>query len=66
MESWAYNGFLVKPKRCESNNFPISIFPQHNKIIVKYPEFFQDAVSLAEAYERFGEPEFEVQKDYSE
>lgn len=37
-----------------------------NEILVKNPNYLDTAIKLAEAYEKSGEPEFTVKKDYDE
>ncbi len=48
-----------------STRLAFHIYPLDNRIDVYASEYLNDAVRLAEIYEKAGEPEFIVKKDYS-
>jgi len=59
----------VKPhngaRRHELLTCVINVYPAQNKVSVNDPKYFDDAVRLAESYERVFTQEFTVEKNYS-
>lgn len=52
------------PRRHEQLNRVIDIYPGHNKVSVSNLQYFDDALQLAERYERAFTQEFTVEKEY--
>ena len=59
---------LFKKRYEVLNKQAINVFflGDKNEILVQSPEYLNDAISLAKAYEASGELEFTVRKDYNE
>lgn len=57
-----YSFFSVYPN--PKIKSPIYVIPNDNFIIINDPKLLDYALGLANSYERTGEPEFTVKKDY--